>query len=59
MKFCMVWIVAEADPGEGEGEGEGGGAWWDCASAKHGGLAHVATLIIDNRDSILSLLSML
>ena len=40
MKFCMVWIVAEADPGEG-----GGGAWWDCASAKHGGLAHVATLM--------------
>ena len=25
MKFCMVWIVAEADPGEGGGGGGGCG----------------------------------
>ena len=27
------------------GRSGGGGAWWDCASTKHGGLAHVATLM--------------
>ena len=38
MKFCMVWIVAEADPGEG------GGGCGGTVQAKHGGLAHVATI---------------